>query len=118
MEKQVLAAASFETQKYFFSPEFLGVPEEIQEEIRMVCVLTAEKLKCSFIIGFEENGTVYFETVRPEDEFNFDEIGAELEIKQLQRTKRELWKALQLWYVVFCTEEGKDMAKEILSKQK
>ena len=33
--------------------------------------------------------------------FSFDEIGSVLKIKELQRTKRELFESLQMYYRVF-----------------
>ena len=109
MKKKVLAAASYEKQKYFMEPDFQALPEEVQKEIKILCVLTAQKLCCSFLMGFEEDGTVYFEIIKAEKDMDYDEIGAELEIKRIQTEKKELLKALKLWYVFFCTEEGQKM---------
>ena len=49
-------------------------------------------------------------------DFDFDDIGAELEIKRLQREKKELLKALELWYAVYFTEEGEKIKEELLKK--
>lgn len=106
-EKRVLAAASHEKQKYFFEPQFEGIPQEIQEDIKAICVIGAEKLACTFLIGFEADGTVYFQTIAQENDFSFDDIGAELEIKELCRKHKDLLEALKLWYVVFQSEKGK-----------
>ena len=67
-------------------------------------------------MGFTEAGKLYFETVRQEDDFDFDEIGAELEIKRIQREKKELLKALELWYAVYFTEDGERIKAELLKK--
>ena len=99
MERKVLAAASYAEQKYFLEPEFQALPESIQEEVRVICVVLAQKLGCTFLMGFNE-----------------DDIGAELEIKRLQREKKELLKALELWYVVYFTEEGEKIKEELLKK--
>lgn len=114
MEKKILAAANAETQKYFLEPEFGRLPESIQEEIREICILLAQKLRCTFLMGFDEEGNLYFETVRREDDFDFDEIGAELEISVLRRGKKELLRALELWYAIFFTEEGQEIKESLL----
>ena len=44
MERKVLAAASYAEQKYFLEPEFQALPESIQEEVRVICVVLAQKL--------------------------------------------------------------------------
>lgn len=116
MNKKVLAAADYAQQKYYLEPEFSALPESIQEEVRVFCVLLAQKLCCTFLVGFYEDGSLYFETVKREDDFDFDDIGAELEIKRLQREKKELLRALELWYAVYFTEDGDRIRRELLEK--
>lgn len=116
MKRKVLAAASSEQQKYYLEKEFDFLPDAIQEDLRKICVILAEKLNCTFLIGFEESGDLYFETVKREDDCDFDEIGAELEIKELQRREKELLRALELWYVIFFTKEGEKTKQELMMR--
>ena len=116
MEKIVLAAASYTEQKYFLEKEFESLPESIKEEVRTICVVLAQKLGCTFLMGFAEDGTLYFETIKREDDFDFDDIGAELEIKRLQIEQKELLKALELWYAIYFTEEGEKVKAELLKQ--
>ena len=116
MEKQILAVASYEKQKYFIEPKFGALPEGIQKELKVMCVLTAQKLCCTFFFGFEREGDIYFETIKPEQCIDFDDIGAELEIKRIQSENKDLLKALKIWYVVFCTKEGEQLKQELLKK--
>ena len=44
MEKQILAVASYEKQKYFIEPKFEALLEEIQKELKVLFVLTEQKL--------------------------------------------------------------------------
>lgn len=118
MEKIILAAASFEKQKFYWNPEFANIPEGIQEEIKVVCVVLAQKLNVTFVTGFYEDGDIYFEIIKPEGISDFDDIGAELEIKLLKKEKEELIKSLKLWYVIFRTEEGETIKIELLEKSK
>ena len=113
MKKQILAVASYEKQKYFIEPKFQILPEEIQKEIKIMCVLTAQKLCCTFLIGFERQGDIYFETIKEQQNIDFDDIGAELEIKKIQSEKEQLLKALKLWSIIYFTEEGKKMKQEL-----
>lgn len=114
MERKILAAADAGKQKYFLEPAFRELPESIREEVRVICVLLAQKLNCTFLMGFDEEGALYFETVRREDDFDFDDIGAGLEINVLRREKKELLRALELWYAVFFTEEGQEIRERLL----
>ena len=114
MDKKVLAGASRQKQKYFFEPEFNALPQTVKDEIRNICIIMAERLGCTFLISFEDNGDILFEIVKNEGDFDFDDIGAELEIKSLKREKKELIKALKLWYVINMTEDGAKIREELL----
>lgn len=116
MSDLILAAASYEKQKYYLEPKFQELPESIQEEVRIICVATAQKLGCTFLMGFRKDGEVYFETVKREDDFDFDEIGAELEVKEIFRTQKELLTSLKVWFNVFFTQEGEKLKDELLKK--
>lgn len=116
MARKVLAAANSALRKYYLEEEFSFLPDTIKEDLKKICVVLAEKLNCTFVVGFEEDGTLYFETVRREDDFDFDEIGAELEIKRLRKEELELFRAIELWYVIFCTKEGEKAKQELLHR--
>ena len=117
MEKKVLAGASREKQKYFFEPAFNEIPQAVKDEIRNICILMAERLGCTFLMSFEETGDLVFEIIRNEGDFDFDDIGAELEIKSLKSEKKELIKALKLWYVINMTDEGVKIREELLREK-
>ncbi|WP_352399990.1 DUF6145 family protein [Anaerotignum sp.] len=116
MSDFVLAAASYEKQKYFLEPKFQTLPESIQEELQIICVTTAQKLGCTFLMGFREDGEVYFETVKREKDINFDEIGAELEVKEIIRVHKDLIASLKVWFTIFFTKEGEELKDELLKK--
>lgn len=117
MDENILAAASWEKQKFYFSSEYDAIPQSIKQDIQIICVTMAEKLCCTFIMRFDEDGNVYFETVRGEDNFDFDEIGAELEIKEIQRKDKELLNALRLWYLIYKTDKGESVREELLRNE-
>jgi hypothetical protein len=71
-----------------------------------MCIIMAAKTRGIFTIGFYQEGTVYLESSGEENGL-YDEIGARLEIKKLQTEEKEFIKTLQLWYILFKTEEGK-----------
>ena len=117
MEKKVLAGASREKQKYFFEPAFNEIPQAVKDEIRNICILMAERLGCTFLMSVEETGDLVFEIIKNEGDFDFDDIGAELEIKSLKSEKKELIKALKLWYVINMTDEGVKIREELLREK-
>lgn len=101
MEKEVIAAASSYNQKYYFNPKFNGLPIDIKNDIKTITVCLAEKLHGIFNMGFYEDGSIFFESLGENDDFDYDEIGAKLEIKKLEKEEKELIKSLSLWYKVF-----------------
>jgi len=102
MAKKILAAANNKEQKYFMEEEFKFLPDTIKEDLKRICVYMAEKLNCTFLVGFDDNGDVYFETIK--------------EIKRLQKEELELFRAMELWYVLFCTKEGAPAKEELMRR--
>lgn len=98
--KHILSVANCLEQKFFIDPKYSKLPDVIKEELQVICVTLAEKLGCIFIMGFYEDGEIYFETVQYENDCNFDYIGSELEIKRIVKLHRELIESLTLWYRV------------------
>jgi len=116
MEKIVLAAASFEKEKYFFNDQFDELPESVKKDVKVITVVLANSLMCTMVMGFYETGDIYFEAVKGETASDFDDIGAELEIKALQKEKAEFIESLRLWYLVFNTEKGQGIKDMLLKK--
>ena len=59
-------------------------------------------------LEFNEAGDLQFKVMSAEDDFDFDEIGSGLKIRQYQAEKRELLESLELYYRVFFLGEGLD----------
>ena len=113
-----MAAASFAKQKYFLDPGFASLPETVKAEVQTICVVIAQKLMCTFVMGFYPEGDVYFDIVKDEETIDFDDIGAELEIKEIRREKSELLRTLKLWYLIYKTPEGEKIKEEFLKTGK
>ena len=113
MENKLLAAASYENRKFYISPDFSGMPDQIKDEVKIICVLGAERLACDFLMEFSSGGDIIFKMVQPENSIDFDDIGAELEIKRIQREKKELLKSLKLWYLIYHTDEGAEIKRKM-----
>ena len=104
-EKTVLCAANSYEKKYYFNPDFQALPESVQQELQIMCVLFTEDVGGILAVVYDEEGTLQLEVTQAENDFLFDEIGSELKIKQLRREKEELFEALQLFYRTFFLEE-------------
>lgn len=115
MEKTIVISASPYNHKYYFEPSYNDIPSEIQEELIESIATIAEKVNAIISLGFDEVGHIFIEQTADESVFA-DDIGAELEIKRFQKEKDELLKSLQLWYMIYRSEQGQ-IVKEIVLMQ-
>ena len=100
-EEIVLCAASAYEQKFYLNPEFDSLPENIKQELQIMCVLYTEDVGGILMLVFDEDGNMELKVDHEENDFFFDEIGSVLKIKELQQTKRELFESLELFFKVF-----------------
>ena len=100
-EEVVLCGSSAYNKKYYLSEDFEGLPQGIQDELKIMCVLYTEDVGGTLELVFDEEGKLSFRTDADEGDLLYDEIGSVLKIKQLQRDKRELVEALELYFRVF-----------------
>ena len=100
-DKVVLCGANSYERRYYLNPDFDALPENVKQELQIMCVLYTEDVGGVLTLVFEEDGELSFEVTSEESDFTFDEIGSHLKIKELQRTKKELLESLQLYYRVF-----------------
>ena len=97
----VLCAASAYEQKFYLNPEFDSLPENIKQELQIMCVLYTEDVGGILMLVFDGEGNLELKVDHEENDFFFDEIGSVLKIKELQHTKRELFESLELFFKVF-----------------
>ena len=111
-EEVVLCGASSYEQKFYLNPEFETLPDSIQQELQIMCVLYTEDVGGELMVVYDEQGNLELRVDHREDDFTFDEIGSVLKIKELQRTKSELFESLELFYKVFCLGEDMDVTDD------
>ena len=109
-DKVVLCGASSYEQKYYLNPEFESLPEAVKQELQIMCVLYTADVGGVLLLVFDENGNLELKVEHNEGDFSFDEIGSVLKIKELQNTKEELFKSLEMFYKVFYL--GEEMEEE------
>lgn len=109
-EEMVLCAANSYEQKYYLNPEFESLPEAVKQELQIMCVLYTADVGGVLLLVFDENGNLELKVEHNEGDFSFDEIGSVLKIKELQNTKEELFKSLEMFYKVFYL--GEEMEEE------
>lgn len=100
-ERVILSVSNVYNKKYYLNEDFEALPQQIKDELKIISVLYTEDVGGILTIGFEENGDLYLEVEADDNDLLFDDIGSGLKIKQLQRDKKELWEALEMYFKVF-----------------
>ena len=109
----VLCGANAYETKYYFNSKFDKIPENIKEELHIICVLFTEEVGGIFTIGFTPYGEVELDTQKEEGDLLYDEIGAELLIKEIRRRKAEMFKALSIYFkVTFLHQNAADLLEQ------
>ena len=96
--KRVLCGANSYIEKYFFNPRFQNLPEEVQESLQKIAVVYTEEIGGIFILQFDEEGKLDMASIKEEDDFLYDPIGAELKRKQIFKDYKELFSKLEEYY--------------------
>lgn len=106
-EEVVLCASSAYEKKFYLNEEFSRLPEDIKNEIKIMCVLFTEEVGGILELVFDEEGNLLFRTDADENDLLYDDIACGMLIKKMQYEKRELLESLEMFYrVFFLGEDG------------
>ncbi|MCQ2518140.1 MAG: DUF6145 family protein [Lachnospiraceae bacterium] len=104
-ERVVLCGASAYEKKYYFNQLFEKLPDSIKDELHIICVLFTEEVGGVFTMVFDEEGGLLLETDAEEDDIYYDEISSGLLVKEIQRTRQEMFESITLFYRAFILKE-------------
>lgn len=104
-ERIVLCGANAYDKKYYFNKQFDRIPESIQNELHILCVLFTEEVGGIFTIVFEPDGSISLETDAEENDAYYDEISSGLLVGEIRRKRKELFQSLSLYYRVLVNHE-------------
>ena len=108
MEKRVLCGANSYEQKYYFNPEYDRLPQQIKEELQIMCVSFTEDVGGTLLVEFDEAGNLNLTVQVDDHDYLYDEIGSGIEISRLQREKEELFEQLELFNKIISGADGRD----------
>ena len=114
-EKVVLCGASAYEQKYYFNQDFASLPQSVQDELHIMCVMFTVEIGGIFTMWFDSDGSLQFETEAVDADAMYDEIGGALRIKQYQEEKKDLLESLELYYRVFFL--GEEVPEEAFAEE-
>ena len=96
-ENIVLCGASAYEKKFYLNDDFASLPEQVKEELKIMCVLFTEDVGGVLTLEFDDDGNLELSVSAADGDILFDEIGSGLKIKQLQQQKKELFEALETY---------------------
>lgn len=106
-EEVVLCASSAYEKKFYLNEKFSRLPEDIKNELKIMCVLFTEEVGGILELVFDEEGNLLFRTDADENDLLYDDIACGMLIKKMQYEKRELLESLEMFYrVFFLGEDG------------
>ena len=105
-ESRFLCGANSYDKKFYINERFKNLPEQVKQELQIMCVMFTEEVGGILVLEFDEDGYLQLITDAEEDDILYDEIGSGLKIHQIQMAKRELLEALEMYYKVFILGES------------
>lgn len=108
----VICGANAYDKKYYFNQLFKGLPQSIQDELHIICVLFTEEIGGIFTIAYEPNGDIELLTDADENDVLYDEIGSGLLVGEIRRNKQELFEALKMYFRAFVLKEDAEALLE------
>ena len=95
-EKMVLCGANAYDKKYYLNEQFSNLPEQIKQELQIMCVLFTEEVGGILVLEYDEEGNLQIITEADEGDLLYDDIGCGLKIRQLQMEKRDLFATFRM----------------------
>ena len=86
-ENVVLCVSNSYEKKYYFNPDFDKLPDDVKNELKIMCVLFTEEVGGILDMEFDEEGNLLFK--------------CGMLVKKYQYEKRELLESLEMFFKVF-----------------
>lgn len=97
-ENVILCVSNGYKKLYYFNAQFSNIPDEVKDELQIMCVWFTEECGGILTLEFTEMGNLQFRLTTSEYDGYYDEIGADLKIRQMRNERRELLRSLELYY--------------------
>ena len=97
----VLCVSNSYEKKYYFNPDFDKLPDDVKNELKIMCVLFTEEVGGILDMEFDEEGNLLFKSSADEGDLLYDEIACGMLVKKYQYEKRELLESLEMFFKVF-----------------
>ena len=100
-ENVVLCVSNSYEKEQYFNPDFDKLPDDVKNELKIMCVLFTEEVGGILDMEFDEEGNLLFKSSADEGDLLYDEIACGMLVKKYQYEKRELLESLEMFFKVF-----------------
>lgn len=97
-DMKVLCGANYYEQKYYLNPVYEVLPQQVKDELKIMCVLFVQEISGIIILEFDDDGNLRIVVTPKEDDIYYDEIGSGLKVREMRNQKRELFEQLEAYY--------------------
>ena len=81
----------------------------IQDQLHIICVLFTEDIGGIILFEFDKDGKLSIRTEAKASDYDYDEIGAALEVKEIQKQRRDMMNGLELYYKAVVLHQPLDL---------
>lgn len=109
-----LCGASSYTKKYYLAPQFDRLPQDVKDELKIMCVTFTEDVGGILTVEFGEDKRPKFVVRAADNDDAFKEQDVDAAISKLQEDKEALMEKLSIFYRVFVLgEKAEDVLTEV-----
>ncbi len=99
MEENVIFCASKYKELYYFNELYKDLPTEVKKDLHEKVIMLNKCIGGIVLVGFyEDDGEIFVRSMSEENDFEYDEIFAALNVKEFEKLEREFLQNLSKWY--------------------
>lgn len=98
MEDNIIFCVSKYVEKYYFNELYKDLPTLVKKDLFEKSIMLNKCIGGLIVIGFDEEGDIFIRATCEENDFEYDEIFAALNVKEFEKIEREFLLSLSKWY--------------------
>lgn len=100
LEDNIIFCVSKYVEKFYFNELYKDLPTLVKKDLYEKAIMLNKCIGGIIIIGFYEDGEIFIRTTCEENDFEYDEIFAALNVKEFEKMEREFLNDLSKWYTL------------------
>lgn len=97
-ERNVLCAANSYISKFYINQRFGNLPDDVKKQLQIIAVEFTEDVGGIFIMRYGADGRLLLQSVSDATDYLYDDIGADLKIREIAKKYEKLFEKLELYY--------------------